>query len=135
MIVVLCSLIVSLFATSENDIRAVLEQWPKDFNAKNIEPTCSLFAQDVIAVYPEVEDRDHAKICQHLTKIFAENDTIYHYEQPDIKEILVSGDLAVVRLIWTLKINQQTIRENGIDVFKRQQDGSWKIIISYAYPL
>ncbi len=63
------------------------------------------------------------------------------YDAPQIEEILVSGDLAVVRLIWTLRVTDKnapgelTVKERGIDVFKRQEDGTWRIHISHAYPL
>jgi steroid delta-isomerase len=56
----------------------------------------------------------------------------------DIKEILVFGDVAVVRLVWTLTIEEKDGREiksvePGMDVFRRQADGSWKIVRYMAY--
>ena len=56
-----------------------------------------------------------------------------------VKEILVSGDLAVVRLTWTdtsLGRDGKPVAhdEAGLDVFGRQSDGSWKIIRYIAYP-
>jgi hypothetical protein len=57
----------------------------------------------------------------------------------DLGEILVYGDIAVVRLIWTLDESKQgstvTVRssEPGMDIFQRQKDGSWKIIRYLAY--
>jgi len=54
-----------------------------------------------------------------------------HYDSPDIREIIVSGDIAVVRLFWTLtarKGGEQSVTdEAGIDIFKRQPDGRWSI--------
>ena len=56
-----------------------------------------------------------------------------------IKEILVAGDLAVVRLTWTLKVQRKgyarrhTSDEPGMDIFRRQPDGSWKISRYIAY--
>jgi steroid delta-isomerase len=56
----------------------------------------------------------------------------------DIKEILVLGDVAVVRLVWTLTIapkdgaSIESI-EPGMDIFQRQADGSWQIIRYMAY--
>jgi steroid delta-isomerase len=54
-----------------------------------------------------------------------------HYDNPDIQEIIVSGDIAVVRLIWTLTVrkgNEQDVNtEAGIDIFQRQPDGRWSI--------
>jgi hypothetical protein len=42
-------------------------------------------------------------------------------------------------LMWTLTVRDtsgkvlDTVEENGIDVFRRQADGSWKIHISHAF--
>jgi len=57
----------------------------------------------------------------------------------DIKEIAVSGDLAAVRLVWTLTIRPKgggaaiVTREPGLDIFRRQSDGSWKIARLLAF--
>jgi len=56
----------------------------------------------------------------------------------DIKEIVVFGDVAVVRLVWTLTIKEKDGREfksvePGMDIFRRQADGSWKIVRYMAY--
>jgi steroid delta-isomerase len=56
---------------------------------------------------------------------------------PDIHEIVVSGDLAVVRLTWTLTTElagkQDTTTEEGMDVFRRQPDGRWSIARFVAF--
>src|SRR5208337_3901354 len=50
---------------------------------------------------------------------------------PDIEEIIVSGDLAVVRLVWNVSIRRGPTpaisKEPGLDVFRRQPDGRWAI--------
>ena len=57
----------------------------------------------------------------------------------DIKEIIVSGDMAIVRLVWTSRVSQdgssQVIetKEPGLDVFRRQPDGTWRIARYMAY--
>ena len=54
-----------------------------------------------------------------------------HYDYPEIREIIVSGDIAVVRVIWTLTVRkgaeQDATPEGGIDVFRLQPDGRWSI--------
>ena len=60
-----------------------------------------------------------------------------------IKEIIVAGDLAVVRLTWTMTLKRKdtgaesgvvsTWDEYGLDVFRRQADGSWKIARYMSY--
>ena len=56
----------------------------------------------------------------------------------DIKEVLIFGDVAVVRLVWTLTIKERDGREiksvePGMDIFRRQADGSWRIVRYMAY--
>ncbi len=117
---------------SRQEIVRLLQKWSHDFNEKNIEAACALFAPELIASYPGSPDRNHDEMCETLKKASISN---MSYDVPTIEQILIQEDLAVVRLVWTLKTPTETIREKGIDVFKRQKDGSWKIIISYAYPI
>lgn len=130
-----------LFAAEDKEeIIRLLNQWSDDFNAERIEPVCRLFAEDVVASYPHSADRNYASLCRNFKGIFSNPDMKFTYDRPEIKEILVSGDLAVVRLVWTLKVSKHDIQiervvENGLDVFKKQPDGTWKIHTSYAYPL
>lgn len=126
-------------SAKQREIRSLLEKWANDFNEKRVSEACSLFASDLIARYPGAPDRDYEGMCSHLKKIVAGADKTYRYDAPQIEEILISGDLAVVRLIWTLRVTdpkvpeKKIIQEIGMDVFKRQKDGKWKISVSYAY--
>lgn len=126
---------------AKNEIVRALIQWPKDFNAGNGKEACGLFAPNLIATYPGAPDRDYEQMCAHLTKIFTDKSRHYSYETPHIEQVLIEGNQAVVRLIWTLSVVEQgqseatVIKERGLDVFERQEDGSWKIAISYAYTI
>jgi steroid delta-isomerase len=56
-----------------------------------------------------------------------------------INEIMVYGDLAIVRLVWILDTERdgapkETIEESAVDIFRRQEDGGWKISRYLAYP-
>src|SRR5687767_10867997 len=47
---------------------------------------------------------------------------------------LETGDLAVGRSEWNIKDgNEVKISAKGIEVMKRQPDGTWKIIIDHAF--
>jgi ketosteroid isomerase-like protein len=126
---------------AKQEITHLLQKWPQDFNARNIDAVCGLFAHDLIASYPGTNDKNYNDMCKKLTESLMHPESIYHYEAPKIEQIIVDDELAVVRLIWTLKIayknkaDTEVIQEKGLDVFQRQKDGSWKIRISYAYPL
>jgi uncharacterized protein (TIGR02246 family) len=120
-------------------IEAVLRQWPSDFNEENLAGVCGLFANDVVLIYPDSPDRDHAAFCDRMRQLFDDPARKFSYDAPDIREVIVDGDLATVRLIWKLTVRDtsgkvlETIDENGVDVFRRQPDGSWKIHISHAF--
>lgn len=58
----------------------------------------------------------------------------YHYDL-DFKEIIVENSLAVVRLTWTLTTTPGKAMsvEPGLDVFRKEADGQWRIIRYMAY--
>jgi uncharacterized protein (TIGR02246 family) len=127
-------------ATDRAAIEAALKRWPNDFNAENLAGVCGLFADDVVLVYPGAPDRNRQEFCDQMQALFDDPAKQFSYDAPEIGEVLVDGDLATVRLVWTLTIRDtsgkvlETVDENGLDVFRRQEDGSWKIHISHAFP-
>lgn len=127
--------------TTRLQITRRLDNWAHDFNAKNELAVCDLFASDLIASYQGTKDRNYEQMCEGLSLSIHHPDKTFRYETPKIEQIIPKGDIAVVRLIWTLKIYDKNhniseiIREKGLDVFRKEPNGKWKIIISYAYPL
>jgi uncharacterized protein (TIGR02246 family) len=123
---------------AQMEIRAALTQWMADFNAGNADKVCGLFAPDLIAQYRGQPERDYDALCRLLKRSLNDRNKTYSYTLA-IKEILVAGDLAVVRLTWTLTVRptdapgETTSDEPGMDIFRRQPDGSWKISRFIAY--
>jgi uncharacterized protein (TIGR02246 family) len=117
-------------------IRAALTQWMADFNAGRAEKVCDLFARDLVAQYRGQPERGWDALCDLLKRSLADRGKTYSYALA-IHEILVEGDLGVVRLTWTLTVRgkdgEATSVEPGIDIFRRQADGSWKISRYLAY--
>ena len=114
-----------------------MSQWTADFNARKADRVCDLFAAEVRADVRGYPTRDHQAVCDLLITSLRDRTRDFRYAL-DIKEILVLGDVAVVRLVWTLTIKQSDGREitsvePGMDVFQRQSDGSWKIVRYMAY--
>jgi ketosteroid isomerase-like protein len=125
-------------AESEAAIRTALAAWTRDFNDRNASRICDLFAKDLRYDYRGFPERDYDTLCGLLRRSLADGTKRFAYSL-DIKEVIVSGDLAVVRLVWTLKVTSPGVgvaeesKEPGLDVFRRQPDGSWKIIRYVAY--
>jgi steroid delta-isomerase len=122
---------------AEEEIRTALAKWTQDFNAGKADGVCGLFSPELRYDFRGYPERGYADICSRLKRSLADAGKRYTYAL-DIREILVSGDIAVVRLVWTLTVtlgNGQTVSsvEPGMDVFRREPDGSWKIIRYLAF--
>ena len=123
---------------AETAIRGALAKWTADFNARDTVHICDLFAPDLVYDYRGFPERTHADLCGLLRRSLADRTKSFTYAL-DIKEIIVSGDMAVVRLVWTLTTTLPGAatpvesKEPGLDVFRRQPDGSWKIARYIAY--
>lgn len=77
------------------------------------------------------------RLCANIRALLARPGPELRYDEPTIHEILVSGDLAVVRLTWTLTAERNGARdmttEQGMDVFRRAPDGVWSIARYVAF--
>ena len=127
----------AVVANAEDAISATFAQWTKDFNAGNADAVCRLFSPDLRYDFRGYPERDYNDVCTLLHRSLADQSKRYVYAL-EIREIPVSGDLAVVRLAWTLTVtlpNGQIVTsvEPGMDVLRKSPDGQWKIIRYIAY--
>jgi steroid delta-isomerase len=124
--------------SAEAEIRAAFAQWTEDFNAKRADKTCDLFARDLVANYRGVPERGYDRQCKILHDSLSDPARAYRYALT-IKEILVFGDIAMARIVWTLVIRdtatgkETTVIEPGLDLFRRDSDGKWRIFRYVAY--
>jgi len=120
------------------EIAAALERWTEDFNAGRTDKVCDLFARDLRSDYRGQPEQNYESLCAQLGRSLTDPSRRYAYALA-IKEILVWGDVAVVRLVWTLRLTikaenrEITTREPGLDVFRREPDGKWRITRFMAY--
>jgi steroid delta-isomerase len=123
---------------AEKAIRDALSKWTADFNARDASRICDLFAPDLRYDFRGMPERDYNAMCSALHRALGDRSKTLSYSF-DIKEIIVSGDMAIVRLVWTSRLSRdgssQVIetKEPGIDVFRRQADGKWRISRYMAY--
>jgi uncharacterized protein (TIGR02246 family) len=121
----------------KEEITSQLTQWVTAFNARDAAGACDIFAANLISTVPGALDAGRDAVCARLAALLAKSDRQMRYSL-SIQEILVSGDLAVVRLDWTLnvkkKVDLETMHEAGLDIFQRQVDGKWSIIRFMAFP-
>jgi uncharacterized protein (TIGR02246 family) len=120
-----------------DQVRALLAQWRDDFNAGEVERLCDIFAPDLVVTYRGTPDRGYAAFCRQLETAVADPALELRYDL-EIEEIIPAGDLVVARVIWTLTssaagADPETRVERGIDIFRRQSDGAWRIARFIAY--
>ncbi|HVJ77582.1 MAG TPA: nuclear transport factor 2 family protein [Hyphomicrobium sp.] len=116
------------------DIRTRLVQWTRDFNAGHKAAACDLFSKDLISDFRGQGEADYATRCALITRAIDDPNREFRY-QLQIKEIIPSGDMAVVRLNWILGVSPPGHKsvETGLDVFRKEKDGVWRIIRYVAY--
>ena len=78
------------------------QHWTAAFNARDSTGVCDLFAPDLAYSIPDMVRGTRETMCTNLAKAFSRPDIQLHYDNPDVHEIIVAGDVAVVRLTWTL---------------------------------
>ena len=139
-LILTASTMVTAHADEAGDKAAIterLQRWTADFNSSDAIGVCDLFAPDLIYSIPEVAQGTRETLCANLTGILAKSDVKLRYANPDIQEIVVAGDVAVVRLTWTLTTEaaggKDTTTEEGMDMFRRQADGRWSIARFVAF--
>jgi steroid delta-isomerase len=123
--------------SAEAAIKSALGQWTQDFNAGNAEKACAIFAPDLRYDFRGYPERAYRDICDRMQRSLGDKSKTYSYDL-DVREIIVSGDIAVVRLVWKLTVTlpngQQVVSvEPGMDVFRKEPNGAWKIIRYIAY--
>jgi len=126
-------------ADDKADIAARLTRWADDFNAGRADKVCDLFAESLIAdIAGAAPGRTYDEQCAILRRALADKSKRFTY-QPVIHEITLLGDTAIVRLDWslttTLSMRPDPIQstEIGMDIFRRQADGAWRIVRFLAY--
>lgn len=113
-------------STDEAAIIERLQRWTAAFNSRDAAAVCDLFAPDLISRSRGTPERGRDALCAHLAAVLAKIGQPLRYAA-DIREIIIAGDIAMVRLVWTLTEQrdgrQHLSGEPGLDIFRRQADG------------
>jgi len=121
-------------ADDASEIRARLTQWTEDFNAGHKDAACDLFSKELISDFRGQGEADYSTRCALIAKAIDDPARKFQY-QLHIKEIIIGYEFAVVRLDWTLEVSPpgQKEVETGMDIFRKENDGAWRIIRYMAY--
>lgn len=113
-------------------IRNITDKWQIAINAGDLDTLMSFYSDDAVKIPPnEPAVAGKEAIRRGYKKLFEEN---VRQEIHVIADIKISGDLAVTNTTWTLPNAPETAEGsskptgNWIRIFRKQPDGSWKII-------
>ncbi len=85
--------------TDKAAIAARLQDFTAAFNARDAAGACHIFAPDLVSTMRGRPDNGREAVCKRIAAALADRSKTIRYA-PDDEEIIVSGDLAVVRLLW-----------------------------------
>ncbi|MGD9846201.1 MAG: DUF4440 domain-containing protein [Variibacter sp.] len=124
----------ALAIADEAEIRSRLRDWTASFNKRDKAAACDLFSKSLVSDVQGQGERNYAARCAIISKALDDEKRSFHYDL-NIKDVIVDGTMAVVRLDWTLKISpgDSVSVESGLDVFRKEDDGRWRIIRYMAY--
>jgi ketosteroid isomerase-like protein len=127
----------------ENDVIAIkneMNKWMKAYNKKDLNNSVAILAEDYIGFHYGHPDQTPKSIREQNEEVF-KNKYLKATLSMEADEIVTSGDLAYVSIKqkWAFKPSVSTTPqiafEKGILIFKKQNDGKWKIIRSSTFPV
>lgn len=122
-------------SANEKDVaalRSAILRSAESFNKGDADAIMSQYAKDIVLSYPGLPDLGYEALVKSYREMVRRPPGVTVKTSPTIEEILVSGDLALIRLMWTTttteaKPPRQTSRwMKDFQVWRRESDGTWK---------
>ena len=124
---------------AQNAIQAVLDAFVENFNQGNAGKVCDIFSTDLIYDYRGLSpNRTYDDVCDGLHKTLGDKSRRFEYGL-DRREMLVFGDVAAVRVVWNLHLQNAgsekvaTVQEYSLDLFRKEAGGVWKLFRFNAF--
>jgi ketosteroid isomerase-like protein len=120
------------------NFKRIFSEWTNAFNRKDLIGSCELFSKDMIADYQNVPTKNYQTVCDGFKKIFkGKRDYKYQFK---LHQVYQSDKLAAVRITWYLEIWEKdkllsATQDEGLDIFKLEEQGTWRIVNYIGYPV
>ncbi len=125
-------------AADIDSIKQAILQTAKAINNKDADGIMAYYSKDIIVSYPGTRDTRYDQFYESYKQMLLPRAGFTTVTVPIIEEILVSGDLASVRMTWettivdTLQGKSTTRKARDLQVWKRE-NGTWKFIRGMWY--
>ncbi len=121
-------------------IKNKLKEWAESFNSRNLSKIQEIYSDDYIASYPNQPNQDLNLTIESFKHLF-QNTFLEMKMSFKVLEIESDGDLAYVRLNQVSEVKPKNAKkpqygeDTGIQIWKKQPNGEWKLSRSVMYPL
>ncbi len=121
-------------------IKNRVKEWADYFNSRNLEKVKEIYADDYLASYPNQPNQDLNLTLESFNHLF-QNNFLEMKMSFKILEIESGGDLAYVRLNQVSEVKPKNAKQpqygedTGIQIWKKQPNGEWKLSRSVMYPM
>lgn len=112
-------------------LRALVIRSGEAFNAKDPDAIIALYSREVSLTYPGIPDQDYQTLDAGYREMTNVPPGVSVTTAPTIEEIIVSGDVGIVRVTWNTTTVQaepaqrSTRQLRDLQVWRREADG-WK---------
>ena len=124
-------------AADSAEIHDAIVRGARAFERGDPDAILSRYARDVVLAYPGEPDMDYATLARGYGELRTRPATVRATTEPTFDEILVSGDLALVRLRWTTTIatpeRTSTRRLKDFQLWRREPGGRWMFVRGMHY--
>ena len=113
-------------------LRKAILRSAEAFNASDPKAIMAPYARDIVLTYPGIPDMGYDELVKAYDEMTAPRPGVKARTSPEIEEILVSGDLGIIRITWTTTTTETnpprewTRRMRDLQVWRRESDGTWK---------
>jgi ketosteroid isomerase-like protein len=118
-------------------LRRLVVESGNALNRRDLEGMVASISPDLVLSYPGIADMGYESLKRAYAEMIAPGGASVT-TVPTIEEVLVSGDLAVVRVTWTTTIasgpsDQKTRRTRDMQIWRRDDRREWKFIRGMHY--
>jgi uncharacterized protein (TIGR02246 family) len=110
-------------------IRGLIQQTEKAINSNDPGGIMAHYSRDIVVSYPGVPDTTYDQFAAAYKRMLDPSTTTSTVA--DVQEIVVAGDLAIVRMTWSTTVTEKASGKNSSRKAKdlqvwRRENGQWK---------
>ena len=124
-------------AADSTEIRSAIERGARGFMNANPDSILASYGRDIVLSYPGIPDMNYSHLEKSYGELRSRPATVMATTVPTFDEILVSGDMGIVRLRWTTTIKdgerEQKRFLRDLQVWRKEPAGAWRFIRGMHY--